>query len=177
MKTRLLVSVALAGLLAACGAPRVLFGGTRGDPNTRAALLARLDENDLRLIARKLVRSLADAPRFAQPGPRLPVVRVGPLENRTSEPIDLAALGDALQTGLAETGRFSLSAAGEPGSREASADYLLTGELTSIVQRAGSDTLVRYRMTATLNDVRTGRVAWRNEEEIRRKFQNMPVTW
>lgn len=176
MKTRLLVSVSLAGFLAACGTPHVLFGGTRGEPGSRETPSARLDENELRSLARKMVGSLANAPRFAQPGPQLPVVRLGRLENRTSEPIDMAALGNELQTGLAQTGRFSLSAAGEPGS-QASADYLLTGELTSVVQRTGSDTLVLYRVTATLNDVRTGRVAWRDEKEIRRKFENMPVTW
>ncbi|MFL5351221.1 penicillin-binding protein activator LpoB [Archangium sp.] len=176
MKTRLIVSVLLAGLLAACGAPRVLFGGTHGAPDTPETPPAQLDEHGLRLLARKLVRSLANVPRFARPGPRLPVVRVGQLENRTSESIDLAALGDELQTGLAQTGRFSLSAAGEPGS-QASADYLLTGGLTSSVQRTGSDTLVYYRVTATLNDVRTGRVAWRDEKEVRRKSENVPVTW
>ena len=176
MKTRLIVSVSLAGLLAACGTPHVLFG-KQEDPSTRAAPSGQLNADDLRLIARKLASSLAGTPRFAQPGQRLPVVRVGRLENRTSEPIDLAALGDALQTDLAQTGRFSFSAAGEPGSPEASADYLLTGELTSVVHHAGSDTLVQYRVTATLNDVRTGRVAWRDEKEIRRKFENMPVTW
>src|SRR5262249_11768238 len=149
MKTRLIVSISLAGLLVACGTPRVLFGGNPGDPNTRETPPAQLNEHDLRLLARKLVRSLADAPRFARPGPQLPVVRVGQLENRTSEPIDLAALGNELQTGLAQTGRFSLSAE-EPGP-QASADYLLTGVLTSSVQQTGSDTLVYYRVTATLS--------------------------
>lgn len=175
MKTRLLVSVSLAGLLAACGPPRVLFGGTHG-ASARETPSAQLREDDLRPIARKLMHALANAPRFAQPGPRLPVVRVGRLENKTSEPLDMAALGDELQRALSETGRFVLSAAEapEPG---AGADYLLTGELTSLIQQAGSDTLIQYRLTATLHDVRTGRVAWRDEREIRRKFENLPVTW
>ena len=201
MKTRLIVSVSLAGLLAtACGGPRAFTRGTYEDPNTIEMLSDQFNENDLQLIAKKMVNSLAEAPRFAQPGgPQLPVVLVGRLKNKTSEHIDMASLGDKIQTGLAQTGRFALldKAAREdlaeeyeyqqsgyvrpdqakgPGE-QISADYLLSGELASIVQQVGNDKLVYYKMTVKLNNVRTGIVEWTDEKEIRKKFERKPISW
>jgi hypothetical protein len=201
MKTRLIVSVSLAGLLTtACGGPRAFTRGTYEDPNTIEMLSDQFNENDLQLIAKKMVNSLAGSPRFAQPGgQQLPVVLVGRLKNKTSEHIDMASLGDKIQTGLAQTGRFALldkaaredlaeeyeyqqsgyvrpDAAKGPGE-QASADYLLTGELASIVQQVGNDKLVYYKMTVKLNNVRTGIVEWTDEKEIRKKFERKPISW
>ncbi|QRK04082.1 penicillin-binding protein activator LpoB [Archangium violaceum] len=199
MKTRLIVTVSLAGLLAACGGPRAFTRGTYEDPNTIEMLSDQFNENDLQLIAKKMVNSLAGAPRFSQPSQQLPVVLVGRLKNKTSEHIDMASLGDKIQTGLAQTGRFALldkaaredlaeeyeyqqsgyvrpDAAKAPGE-QASADYLLTGEISSIIQQVGNDKLVYYKMTAKLNNVRTGLVEWTDEKEIRKKFEKKPVSW
>nr|QKW93897.1 membrane lipoprotein lipid attachment SitE [Vitiosangium cumulatum] len=188
MKTRLIVPLSLAGLLAACGGPRAVTRGTHEDPNTLERLSDPFNEDDQQLIARKVVKSLANSPRFARPGQQLPVVLVGGLKNKTSEHIDMSALGDKIQTGLARTGRFALLdkvtrealaeeyAARGPGE-QASADYVLTGELSSIVQKAGNDRLVHYRMTTKLNNARTGVVEWTDEEEVRKQFEKMPVTW
>ncbi|HYO51997.1 penicillin-binding protein activator LpoB [Archangium sp.] len=200
MKTHLIVSTALAGLLTtACGGPRAFTRGTYEDPNTIEMLSDHFNENDLQLIAKKMVNSLAGSPRFAQPGQQLPVVLVGRLKNKTSEHIDMASLGDKIQTGLAQTGRFALldKAAREdlaeeyeyqqsgyvrpdeakgPG-QQASADYLLTGEMSSIIQQVGNDKLVYYKMTAKLNNVRTGIVEWTDEKEIRKKFERKPISW
>ncbi|HEX5748573.1 MAG TPA: penicillin-binding protein activator LpoB [Archangium sp.] len=201
MKTRLIVSASLAGLLAtACGGPRAFTRGTYEDPNTIEMLSDQFNENDLQLIAKKMVNSLAASPRFSQPpGPQLPVVLVGRLKNKTSEHIDMVSLGDKIQTGLAQTGRFALldkaaredlaeeyeyqqsgyvrpDSAKGPGE-QASADYLLTGELASIVQQVGNDKLVYYKMTVKLNNVRTGIVEWTDEKEIRKKFERKPISW
>ncbi|PTL78624.1 penicillin-binding protein activator LpoB [Vitiosangium sp. GDMCC 1.1324] len=174
MKTRLIVSLSLAGLLAACGG-RIFPRGSGEDPDTVEKVSGPFNENDLQHISKKMVLALANARRFAQPGQQLPVVRVGPLKNKTPEPIDMVSLGDTIQTGLAQTGRFApLDTA--PGE-QASADYVLTGELSSFVHRAGNDQLVYYKLTAKLNNVRTGTVEWTVEREIRKKFEQMPVTW
>ncbi len=199
MKTRLIVSASLVGLLAACGGPRAFTRGTYEDPNTIEMLSDKFNENDLQLIAKKMVNSLAASPRFAQPGERLPVVLVGRMKNKTSEHIDMSSLADKIQTSLAQTSRFALldKAAREdiaeeyeyqqsgyvrpdeakgPG-QQASADYLMTGEISSIVQEVGADKLVYYKMTVKLNNVRTGIVEWTDEKEIRKKFEKKGISW
>jgi penicillin-binding protein activator len=199
MKTRLIVSASLLGLLAACSGPRAFTRGTYEDPNTIEMLSDRFNENDLQLIAKKMVNSLASSPRFAQPGQQFPVVLVGRMKNKTSEHIDMRSLADKMQTGLAQTGRFALvdTAAREdiaeeyeyqqsgyvdpntakgPG-QQVSVDYLMTGEISSIIQEVGADKLVYYKMTVKLNNVRTGIMEWTDEKEIRKKFEKKQISW
>ena len=202
MKTRpILLSASLAVVLSACTGPRAFTRGTYEDPNEIEMLSDRFNENDLQLIAKRMVNSLAGSPRFSQapPNGRLPVVVVARLKNKTSEHIDMVSLADKIQTGLAQTGRFALldKAAREdiaeeyeyqqsgyvrpdeakgPGE-QVSADFLMTGELSSIVQQVGNDKLVYYKMTVKLNNVRTGVMEWTDEKEIRKKFEKRSVSW
>jgi uncharacterized protein (TIGR02722 family) len=202
MNTRLILSACLAVTLSACyvDGPRAYTRGTYEDPNTIEMLSDQFNENDLQLIAKKVAESLASAPRFAQPDPaRLPIVLVGKLKNSTSEHIDMRSLGDKIQTALAQTGRFALvdqqarwdiaeeyeyqqsgyvnpNEAKGPG-QQISVDFIMTGDLASIIQEVGRDKLVYYKMTAKLNNVRTGLLEWTDEKQIRKKFQKRYVGW
>lgn len=198
---RLLLSACLAVTLAACGGPRAYTRGTYEDPNTIEMLSDRFNENDLQLIAKKMAESLAASPRFQQPRQdgSLPIVLVGKLKNSTSEHIDMRSLGDKIQTALAQTGRFALvdqaarqdiaeeyeyqqsgyvdpNAAKGPG-QQTSVDFLMTGDLASIIQEVGNDKLVYYKMTAKLSNVRTGLIEWTDEKQIRKKFEKRSVGW
>jgi uncharacterized protein (TIGR02722 family) len=198
---RLLLSACLAVTLAACGGPRAYTRGTYEDPNTIEMLSDRFNENDLQLIAKKMAESLAASPRFQQPRQdgSLPIVLVGKLKNSTSEHIDMRSLGDKIQTALAQTGRFALvdqaarqdiaeeyeyqqsgyvdpNAAKGPG-QQTSVDFLMTGDLASIIQEVGNDKLVYYKMTAKLSNVRTGLIEWTDEKQIRKKFEKKSVGW
>ncbi|QSQ23947.1 penicillin-binding protein activator LpoB [Pyxidicoccus parkwayensis] len=202
MNTRsLILSACLAASLSACYGPRAYTRGTYEDPNTIEMLSDRFNENDLQLIAKKMAASLAESPRFQQPRQdgSLPIVLVGKLKNSTSEHIDMRSLGDKIQTALAQTGRFALvdqqarqdiaeeyeyqqsgyvdpNAAKGPGN-QASVDFLMTGDLASIIQEVGADKLVYYKMTAKLSNVRTGLIEWTDEKQIRKKFEKQGVSW
>lgn len=198
---RLLLSACLAVTLAACGGPRAYTRGTYEDPNTIEMLSDRFNENDLQLIAKKMAESLASSPRFQQPRQdgSLPIVLVGKLKNSTSEHIDMRSLGDKIQTALAQTGRFAMvdqaarqdiaeeyeyqqsgyvdpNAAKGPG-QQVSVDFLMTGDLASIIQEVGNDKLVYYKMTAKLSNVKTGLIEWTDEKQIRKKFEKRAVGW
>jgi penicillin-binding protein activator len=202
MNPRLILSASLAAVLSACyvHGPRAYTRGTYEDPNTIEMLSDQFNENDLQLIAKRMAESLASSPRFAQPDPRrLPIVLVGKLKNSTSEHIDMRSLGDKIQTALAQTGRFALvdqqarwdiaeeyeyqqsgyvdpSQAKGPG-QQVSVDFIMTGDLASIIQEVGRDKLVYYKMTAKLNNVRTGLIEWTDEKQIRKKFVKRNVGW
>ncbi|NMO17445.1 penicillin-binding protein activator LpoB [Pyxidicoccus fallax] len=198
---RLLISACLAVTLAACGGPRAYTRGTYEDPNTIEMLSDRFNENDLQLIAKKMAESLATSPRFQQPRQdgSLPIVLVGKLKNSTSEHIDMRSLGDKIQTALAQTGRFALvdqqarqdiaeeyeyqqsgyvdpNSAKGPG-QQISVDFLMTGDLASIIQEVGNDKLVYYKMTAKLSNVKSGLIEWTDEKQIRKKFEKRSVGW
>ena len=197
----LLLSACLAASLTGCYGPRAYTRGTYEDPNTIEMLSDRFNENDLQLIAKKMANSLAESPRFQQPRQdgSLPIVLVGKLKNSTSEHIDMRSLGDKIQTALAQTGRFALvdqaarqdiaeeyeyqqsgyvdpNAAKAPG-QQVSVDFLMTGDLASIIQEVGNDKLVYYKMTAKLSNVRTGLIEWTDEKQIRKKFEKQGVSW
>jgi hypothetical protein len=201
MNTRLIVTVSLAAALGACvHGPRAYTRGTYEDPNTIEMLSDRFNENDLQLIAKKMAESLANSPRFSQVDPQKPpIVLVGKLKNSTSEHIDMRSLGDKIQTALAQTGRFALvdqqarwdiaeeydyqqsgyvdpNQAKGPG-QQVSVDFIMTGDLASIIQEVGNDKLVYYKMTAKLNNVRTGLIEWTDEKQIRKKFERRTVSW
>jgi penicillin-binding protein activator len=203
MNTRLILTASLAAALSACvvHGPRAYTRGTYEDPNTIEMLSDRFNENDLQLIAKKMAESLANSPRFAHVDPqqRLPIVLVGKLRNSTSEHIDMRSLADKIQTALAQTGRFALvdqqarhdiaeeyeyqqsgyvdpSQAKAPG-QQVSVDFIMTGDLASIIQEVGRDKLVYYKMTAKLNNVRTGLIEWTDEKQIRKKFEKRNVSW
>jgi penicillin-binding protein activator len=197
MKLRLMMLLP-AVLIAACSGPRAYTRGTYEDPNTIEMLSDQFNENDLQLIAKKMVESLTASGAFGQIQGR-PIVVVGKMKNSTSEHIDMRSLADKVQVQLAKTGKFAFMDKGAreeiaeeyeyqgsgyvakdqakgPG-QQASADYLMTGEISSIVQEVGNDKLVYYKMTSKLHNLRTGIIEWTDEKELRKKFEKKSVGW
>ncbi len=197
MIPRLIAGTALVAA-AACSGPRAFTRGTYEDPNAIEMLSDQFNENDLQLIAKKMVESLASSKAFAQIHGR-PIIVVGKMKNSTSEHIDMRSLGDKVQVELQKTDRFTFmdKAAREeiaqeyefqqsgyvkPGQakgpgQQASADYLMTGEISSIVQEVGADKLVYYKMTSKLHNLRSGTIDWLDDKELRKKFEKRGVSW
>ena len=161
---------------AACTGPRAFTRGQYEDPNVIEMLSDQFNENDLQLIAKKIVDSLVSSQAFSEIQGR-PVIVVGKMKNSTSEHIDMRSLSDKFEVQLQKTNRFVFmdksarqeiaeeyeyqgsgyvrpDQAKRPGE-QASADYLMTGEISSIVQEVGADKLVYYKMTAKLHNLRT----------------------
>lgn len=198
MKIQTLLALVSALSLTACIGPRAFTRGVYDDPSTIELLSDRFSENDLQLIAKKMVASLSTSPGVAGLEGR-PLLMVGRLQNRTSEHVDMASLGDKVRVELSKTGRFAfvdVAARGQlaeeyayetsgympahdakrPGA-QSSPDYVLTGSLASIVHEVGSDELVYYKMTMQLTDLRTGVIAWTEEKQLRKKFEKQAVGW
>ena len=196
----ILKEAATAGLLMiflGCSGPRAFTRGEYQDPNTIEMLSDQFNENDLQLIAKKIVASLMTSPALGQIQGQ-PVIVVGRMKNSSSEHIDMRSLSDKLEVELIKTGRFSFldknardeiaeeyeyqagyadpTRAKKPGQQVA-ADFLLTGEISSIVQEVGADKLVYYKMTAKLHNLKTGVIDWADEKELRKKFAKQGVSW
>jgi uncharacterized protein (TIGR02722 family) len=192
-----LTLLAAAALAAACG-PRAYSHGAYEDPNTIELLSDQFNENDLQLIAKKMTGSLLGAPAV-QAMTGQPVLVVGRVRNKTSEHIDTESLADKVRVELQRAGRFAFTdqAAREqiaaeydyqqsgmvakdtakgPGG-QVGADYILTGQIASIVQEVGADKVVYYKMTMQLTNLRTGLITWTDEKELRKKFRKRSVGW
>jgi uncharacterized protein (TIGR02722 family) len=185
-------------LSAGCSGPRAFTKGTYEDPNTIEMLSDHFNENDLQLIAKKMVDSMgkSEAMKTIQ---NKPLLIVGKMRNKTSEHIDTESLADKVRVQLINQGRFSFVNKGareeiaqeyeyqgsgyvkegdakKPGE-QASADFLLTGNIASITQEVGGDKLVYYKMTMELTNLRSGVIAWTDEKELRKKFKKQGVSW
>ena len=57
------------------------------------------------------------------------------------------------------------------------AQYMLYGNLSSIVKNAGSDKDVYYKMTMRLMDLETGLIEWADETEIRKQQEKSLLGW
>ncbi len=196
--TRFLSLLLVVAAVAACGGPRAFTRGQYEDPNVIEMLSDQFNENDLQLIAKKIVDSLVSSPAFSQI-PGRPIIVVGKMKNSTSEHIDMRSLADKVEVQLQKTNHFVFMDKGarqeiaeeyeyqgsgyvrpdqakRPG-QQASADYLMTGEISSIIQEVGADKLVYYKMTAKLHNLRTGIIEWADEKELRKKFEKRGVSW
>ncbi len=188
--------IALA-LTVGCAGPRAFTKGSYEDPKTIALLDDRFNENDMQLIAKKMVNSLVAASEHIAGKAEQLVVIVGKMRNRTTEHIDLKMLSDKIQTALIQSGKFRFAdvenrrdiaeeyeyqqsgyvdptQAKSPGS-QTSADYLLTGTLTSNVQQVGKDKLVYYKATFQFTNLLTSEIVWTDEKEIRKAYKKRSI--
>ena len=183
MKTRAtqLAVLAIAAVgLSACAGPRAFTRGTYEDPEQIAMLDDRWNQNDMQLVAKKIIESLqAWKQRDALDKP---VVILETPRNRTTEHIDLQALYDHVKTELINSGQFTFldkaarqeiaeeyeyqgsgyvdpDEAKGPGKQKA-AEYFLGGTITSTVQQVGNNKVIYYQATFELTDISTTESVW-----------------
>ncbi|MFH1567886.1 MAG: penicillin-binding protein activator LpoB [Gemmatimonadota bacterium] len=191
-----LALVAVAAGTVACAGPRAFTRGTYQDPEEIAMLGDQWNQNDMQLVAKKVVSSL-EAWAAAAGVPGKPVVVLEQPRNRTSEHIDMQALYDHVKTALINSGQFTFldKAAREeiakeyeyqgsgyvnpneatgPGKQRA-AEFLLGGVITSTVQEVGRDKLVYYKATFELTNIETTEIVWTDHKEITKQFKKRSV--
>lgn len=121
-----------------------------------------------------------------------PIIFVERIKNKTTEHIDTEAITDTISTKMLNSGKFRFVDMGRveavrdqlsfqnddelvnPNSaiqfgKMVGAQYMLYGNLSSIVKKSGSDKDVYYKMTMRLMDLKTGLVEWADETEIRKQ--------
>ncbi len=127
-------------------------------------------------------------------GGKKPIVIVDDIENRTSEHIDTAAIGQALQNELINSGkiRFIDKAArdkilkeikyhNESGmvsnetakkkGKQIGADFFMVGEITSITNVQGGYKTVTYTTTVRLTNLETSEILFSESYQIKKKFK------
>jgi uncharacterized protein (TIGR02722 family) len=196
MKPTMYVAITALALTIGCAGPRAFTKGTYEDPQTIALLDDRFNENDMQLIAKKMVNSIVEAP-LSTDNSQLPVIMLGKMRNRTTEHIDMVALSDKIKTALIQSGKLRFvdianrpdiaaeyeyqqsgyvdpAQAKAPGKQTGS-DFLLTGTLSSNVQEVGKDKLVYYKATFQITNLETSEIVWTDEKEIRKAYQKRSI--
>ncbi|MDR3167157.1 MAG: penicillin-binding protein activator LpoB [Treponema sp.] len=196
-KNRMVAIVVLALLFSACSSnPKV----TRVDADTQTDLSGYWNETDVRIVCDSLINSCLLSPRvnqiIAQKG-RLPVILVGSFKNDSDEHIDTSIISTTMEITIFNSGKADFVAggntrnelrterqdqqgnAGEDSAKrlgnERGADFLLTGSVKTIVDRAGNTASRTYFVSAELTDIETNTRLWMDQNSEIKKVIKRPA--
>lgn len=188
MKKSVIALLGLAVILGGCS-NKVSYG----DAQAVETVNVDFGSTDLQKIAGEMVDSMMMSGSVAViTRDSRPIVFVERIKNKTSEHIDTESITDTISTKMLNSGKFRFvdmdrvesvreqlnfqnndelvnqSTAIQFG-KMVGAQYMLYGNLSSIVKNAGSDKDVYYKMTMRLMDLQTGLIEWADETEIRKQ--------
>ncbi|HFS8442482.1 penicillin-binding protein activator LpoB [Vibrio cholerae] len=188
MKKSVIALLGLAVILGGCS-NKVSYG----DAQAVETVNVDFGSTDLQKIAAEMVDSMmmsGSVSAITRDG--RPIVFVERIKNKTSEHIDTESITDTISTKMLNSGKFRFvdmdrveavrdqlnfqnndelvnqSTAIQFG-KMVGAQYMLYGNLSSIVKNSGSDKDVYYKMTMRLMDLQTGLIEWADETEIRKQ--------
>lgn len=159
-----------------------------GDATSSKPISTGFGSSDLQQIAAKMVDSLLEDDVIAEistDGP--PLLVVDQVKNKTMQHIDTESITDSIRTKLIRSRKFSFQdrtteqalteelayqqvAAKDPiaSGQQDAPRYMLTSNLSEINQKAGRVDDVYYKFTMSLRDLKSGRLVWADEKEIRK---------
>lgn len=195
---KLLVLAGMASVLGLGGCSSREFVKGDYDKNVESAnlLTDKWSESDMQNAVKDLVGSAVQHPAIAN-AKRPPIVMVTRLQNKTSEHIDTQSITDMMTVDLMKSGKVTFvdKSAREDIAEEydyedsgmvnretkkekggqVGADFIMNGRLDSIVQEAGREKTVYYKLTMNLTNLKTGLIVWTDHKELRKDFKKKRV--
>jgi penicillin-binding protein activator len=173
-------------------------------PLDRAASTTKIEPQDIRRTVEKMVESLLVAPGVKEfVSNRRPVLDVEPMQNRTSQHVDMASLTESVRMQLLRSGMFRFVDRSSTGTaaidvermnqenqlglvdpskavksgQQTALDMYLTGALSEIKNTTGRRTDQYYKFSMILKDLKTGEIVWAEEQEIRKDSVRPVIGW
>lgn len=179
-----------AGLFIGCGQSRSV---SRVEPNTTIDLSGDWNDTDSRLVAEEMIRDVLGRPWLGQytgAKNKNPNVIVGTVKNRTSEHISTTTFIKDLERELINAGRVNFVANKEERSevreeradqqenaspetmkrfqQETGADFMLRGDISSIVDQEGGEKVKFYQVNLELVNIETNQKVWIGDKKIKK---------
>ena len=182
------VGVLSVGLSGCMGGSNVKYGDAAAVETTNTDF----GSTDLQKMAEKMVDSVLTFPPIVEvTAKRRPVMFVDTIKNKTSEHIDTESITDTISSRLLRSGKFrfvdmtkvasvrkQMDFQGDSGmvkestavkmGQQIGAEYMLYGNLSSIVKRNSDSKDVYYKFTLKLMHIQSGILEWSDEKEIRK---------
>jgi len=186
---KLLVIALLLPFMAACGTKV-----KRMDVDTQKDLSGKWNDTDSRMVSEAMINEALTGGWYnraltATKG-KEPVVIVGTVVNESMEHINTRTFIEELQRALINSGKVSFVASkserGEIRSerleqdeyaseatrkafgKEVGADYMLSGVLSSIVDKEGSKSVVFYQINLKLINIESNQIVWNGQKQIKK---------
>ncbi|GHV27885.1 penicillin-binding protein activator LpoB [Spirochaetia bacterium] len=197
----MVITLGTAGSLIGCSsAPKV----SRVSADTQVDLSGNWNDTDVRKVCDTLIKEALEAPRIdsyirdfaGSHGGELPTVIVGRFKNTSSEHIDTGIISSLMRAAIINSGKLEFVEGGDAReelraerndqqgnaseataaalANEAGANFMLQGEVSSIVDRAGNTTVRSYFVKATLTNVETNRILWEGQNNDIKKVIQQP---
>lgn len=201
MKKTVLVSVSfalLASLLSACGGPSV----ERIKPDEVRDLSGAWNDTDSRLVSEEMMKdvlSRAWIPRFEAKNNRPPAVILGTIRNRSHEHINTQTFTNDVARELINSGRVDFVASKSERNeireervdqdlhataesrkamgKELGADYMLKGDINTIIDTDGKNQVRYYQVDLTLISLKDNRKVWIGQKKIKKAIANANVRY
>ena len=159
---------------------------SRVDSGTQIDLSGYWNDTDVRIVCETLINDCINSPRVAQAiaakGGKNPVVLVGSFRNESSEHIDTSIISSTMEVTIFSSGKLDFVAGGGARTelreerqdqqsnasedtaafinKETGADFLLTGTVRTIIDKAGNQTVRTYFVSAEMTDIETNARMW-----------------
>jgi uncharacterized protein (TIGR02722 family) len=187
-------------LLACASTPKV----SRVDSGKQIDLSGNWNDTDARTVCDSLIKDCLGSERVAgfirqfsgENGGRLPTVIVGTFRNNTNEHIDVTILSKSMEIAIVNSGKLDFVAGGntrdevrverdnqqanaseETASglgKEIGANFMLTGAIKMIEDRAGNKVVKSYFVSAELTNIETNSRLWMGENNDIKKVIERP---
>ncbi|MFA7257609.1 MAG: penicillin-binding protein activator LpoB [Kiritimatiellales bacterium] len=173
-------------------------------PLDRTAATTKIEPQDIRRTVEKMTESLLVAPGVKEfVSNRRPVLDVEPMQNRTTQHVDMISLTDSVRMQLLRSGMFRFVDRSSVGTaandverinqenqlglvdpskavkagQQTALDMYLTGALSEIKNVEGRVTDQYYKFSMILKDLKTGEIVWADEQEIRKEKTKPVLGW
>jgi uncharacterized protein (TIGR02722 family) len=172
-----------------------------GDATAVETTNVNFGSTDLQKVASQMTDSLLLSPVVGSLTENTrPILFVESIKNKTSEHIDTESITDSISTKLLRSGKFRFVDMGRVSAvreqldfqknsgmvdsskaiavgQQVGAQYMLYGNLASIVKSNKDKSDVYYKFTMRLIDLKSGLVEWADETEIRKTKEKEFVSW
>lgn len=193
-----LLALTAIALLGACSpGTRV----ARIDPNTTVDLSGDWNDADSKLVADEMIRDALTTPwatRYMQThGGKAPKVIVGTVRNKSSEHINVATFVQDMVAAFVRSGAVTVVASGDERSQvraerqdqqsnasadtrarigaEQGADFMLVGEVNTIVDQEGGRAVKFYQIDLRLTDMESNAMTWTGQKKIKKFVERSGV--
>ena len=166
---------------------------TRVEADSTIDLSGDWNDTDSRLVAQEMIKDVLDRPwltNYQTSKGKEPDVIVGTVRNRTSEHIQTITFIKNLERELLNSGKISFVANKEERQeirderadqqenaspetmkkfqQETGADFMLRGDIASIIDQEGGDKVKYYQVNLELVNIETNKKVWSGEKKIKK---------
>lgn len=170
---------------------------TRVSPDQEIDLSGRWNDVDSKLVAEEMSNDMINRPwrnRFVEKSGKTPVIIVGIINNKSHEHIEATTFIRNIERELINTGtvrvvqndvfrekmreeradqqQYSSLDTQKKWGKELGADYMLFGDITSIVDQEGKRKVTFYQVNMELSDLETNEKVWLGEKKLKKYIKN-----